>query len=191
MRADLLEILVREKLGLPPEWTAFRWECLPLVSAETTSYVVEGAIQTGYHKWDRRKKHVTLELSVAEADALALAWEMRTGYCPACMGRGEEAASWSVTDGTTWRECGSCSGSGQSPDFPQTPPVRWVETEPLFAKPGECKVEGPRSEKPTIASIQARVRELEEDRDALLEAAENPFRRARRELLQFVGAWVG
>lgn len=179
MRGDLLAILAREKLGRPKEWTVYRWQCLPGGGEDTTGFELEGAIQIGPRKWSKEGRAVVV-FSIEEAQALALQWEQRTGYCVECLGRGQTVARISVTEGTTYRECASCGGTGKSGDFPLNWQP-WVKPEPLFpAKPQAKK-----------SALQARIKDLESDVDALSEQAETPTRRALREIKQFTGAWVG
>lgn len=159
MRGDLLEILAREKLGLPREWTVYRWQVVKR-HGETIGTDLEGALQTGYLKWGKQGK-VALYLSDEEAATLALAWEQRTGYCQRCMGRGETVASCGIS-GTTYRECSVCVGSGKSAAHPEafTP---WKPEPPLFEKP-EKK-----------AKKKKRTGE------------ETPTKRAHRELREYLG----
>jgi len=166
MSGSLLEILAREKLDKPREWTVWRWEAVRR-HGETIGWDLTGSIQTGWSTWGREQE-VALFLSNAEIATLTLAWEQRTGYCPRCQGRGQTVARISAKDGTSWRDCSACAGSGKSATHPEawTP---WVEEPPLFAKRKKVK---------------------RKKRDKAESRTDTPTKRALREIKQFTGAWV-
>jgi len=124
VRINLHEEHARDKYGLPPEWTAAQWECFPGTPGEPTLYVqLIGAVyepvtrgpRKGKPNWDKPiGKKTTAILPVAEHDAWVRAWEQRTGKCSKCVGTGQTIARVSVQDGTEYRTCRTCGGTGRA-----------------------------------------------------------------------------
>lgn len=122
----LLELHARELARMPESWTAFRFECFPHSAdpGEVLYFEVEGAVcppkergkgagQPNYRKMDKATRK-TLTISVAKQEAWETAWEQNTGKCKHCMGKGKVMARWSVTEGTTYKPCSKCEGTGSA-----------------------------------------------------------------------------
>ena len=115
---DLMELCARRKIGMPDTWQAFRWQ------RKGDYIIVTGAVVTetfkrgprkGRPKWSARDPETEMPVTVhdGEFSAFKLAWEAETGLCHRCQGTGKVMKSWSVADGTTYRECDVCSGTGK------------------------------------------------------------------------------
>lgn len=114
---DLMSLQASRLLGIPG-WTAWRFEAV-----EPDSVLLTGAVcpevyksgprkgRTNYKAHDPKTKRM-VALTTDSRRAFALAWEMETGRCSECQGRGETVASCGVS-GTKYRECMACKGSGK------------------------------------------------------------------------------
>lgn len=122
MRGDVLEMMARERLGMPDTWCAYSWACKPGGGSVVTHYVeVVGMIaplktkgkNKGDHNWSAGDKDTekTVYITPAEHAAWCVAWEAKTGRCIECIGTGKVIASISVVNGTTYRECPKCKGT--------------------------------------------------------------------------------
>ena len=58
------------------------------------------------------------EVAAIELDQLAAAWGERTGNCVPCTGSGRQFVRWDHIEGTTWRPCTACAGSGRREGTP-------------------------------------------------------------------------
>ena len=65
-----------------------------------------------WRKKDQSTKRV-IRIQVMEHRAWLTAWEQKNGKCSRCAGTGKTIASVSVREGTTYRTCGACNGSGK------------------------------------------------------------------------------
>jgi len=123
MNGNLLEILAREKAGMPAEWRAFRFECFPKTQ-ETLYYEIEGAVaplkskgaSKGSPNWPKLDAATrrTVVLLVQEAEQRAAEWRERTGICVRCVGKGQLLKSYSRKDGSTFKPCPVCDGTGKA-----------------------------------------------------------------------------
>lgn len=119
----LLEIHAREKAGMGETWNLYHYEHVTL-GGKHVGYELKGAVappklsgkSKGQPNWAKRDMATdrTVGISVADHDAWVDQWEARTGLCRECMGDGKTVASFSVSDGPTYRECGSCQGTGKA-----------------------------------------------------------------------------
>jgi hypothetical protein len=127
MHGGLLEILAREKAGMPETWRVFRWECFPKQEA-TIYYELTGAVvpmktrgpekgEPNWRKLDKATRRVIV-LTVDGAAMMAAEWSKRTGLCIECIGEGKTFTSWSLKDGVTHKPCGECSGTGKAKEAP-------------------------------------------------------------------------
>lgn len=108
---DCLEA-AEAKVGIEG-WKAYRWE-----DCDGDS-IVTGSVPDGTYKFGPRKgqpKFVgegrKVILSKVELEAIATAYEGETGKCWDCKGTGQVWAGWSKTEGTRYRECQRCKGTG-------------------------------------------------------------------------------
>lgn len=111
MRSEHGESVAFRKIDSPEGYTMFSWEILFDESVlyrfafETTK---EGQDQRTWDESRERAVCVTKQEIVAEYHA----YEKRTGNCGNCMGEGKVFASWSASDGTKYKTCDKCGGSG-------------------------------------------------------------------------------
>ena len=120
-RLDMLERCAREKVGFDG-WSVNLFRCMPPETSETLYYHLEGAVcpvrksgpRKGQANWPKRDKSTqhTVIVTPAEYEAWELAWIERTGGCAMCGGTGRLFVRWSKGEGTTWRPCNICDGTG-------------------------------------------------------------------------------
>lgn len=114
----------KEKAGMPDNWHAYAFKCLPEYSRAHEMVEIIGICaplkSKGKHKglpnYKAGDKSTlrTVYLTNAELDAWTLAWEQRTDLCIQCEGTGQEWAGWSAKDGTRYRPCRKCNATGKS-----------------------------------------------------------------------------
>lgn len=66
----------------------------------------------GKRKWAGKLTRVVV--TGAEVDAAMTKYEAETGICAECEGTGRITAGWSATEGTKYRTCGKCGGTGKA-----------------------------------------------------------------------------
>lgn len=127
---NLLTLQARETLNLPEAWSPYEWKCLPeyneklKIRYEPTHYSLTGAVaplitrgpRKGDHNW-RKLDPATLRnfiVSIPEHRAWCLAWEQKHQKCHHCTGSGKTISRVSA-EGTEYRTCARCKGSGQPP----------------------------------------------------------------------------
>lgn len=121
MNAYLLIQMCREQAGLPDTWDWCRLACMPVGGERTLYYELEGGIAPlktrgkykGRKDWKKATHLQTFHVTPAEYSAWEKTWVERTGNCPNCTGEGKTVARISVTEGTTYRECYQCKGTGK------------------------------------------------------------------------------
>ena len=102
------------KLGLVPgfEWYAF--ECIGDDAIKFTGALVTGVVSKGPRKG--RKKYAKESRSVVVTTAEEIVeyhkFEAETGRCGECRGKCQVFASWHHMEGTKYRPCHKCQGSG-------------------------------------------------------------------------------
>ncbi len=122
MNLTIAEEYLRTKHNLPEGFSFYSWECLPHDGnpfyVQFKGCVPAGVYKSGPRKGSHRYKEGTdkrvLNLPCAEYDQEEIAWTQRTGKCPKCLGEGKRVASSSVKDGTTYRPCRDCTGTGKA-----------------------------------------------------------------------------
>jgi hypothetical protein len=121
MTAALLVEHAREMVGLGGDWDFYKLECLGN-PGQTIGYQITGAIaplvtrgkRKGRRNWEAKDKATIRSVCIAKTDHEQWLdqWEHRTGKCANCDGSGQTLASCSVIDGTTYRPCSKCGGTG-------------------------------------------------------------------------------
>lgn len=122
MSGYLIEIHAREKAGMPDTWRSWLWERVGPPEAPYPFIRLTGAVvplltrgpRKGKPNWRRKDKATERVVTITpdEHDAWATAWQARTGKCRDCMGEGRRPWSSSARDGTTYRSCKACEGTG-------------------------------------------------------------------------------
>jgi hypothetical protein len=103
-----------EKAGIEG-WKPFRYEMIG-----TTDTIMTGGVprvltrgpNKGRLKWDRPYSQVAV--TKAEIDIVMARYEAETGNCAECEGSRRAVAGWSATEGTKYRTCGKCRGTGKA-----------------------------------------------------------------------------
>jgi hypothetical protein len=98
-----------------PGWEAFKWE----VAGEDS--IVEGSVSQGTYRSGPRKGQPKLArpgtkvvVTKSELQAAAVAYEAETGKCWDCKGTGQVMKRWSAAEGTSYKTCPRCKGSGEA-----------------------------------------------------------------------------
>ena len=128
---ELLDECAREKAGMGDEWSPYSYKCLPEHPQESELVEVIGAVaplktrgkSKGSRNWDKmdRATKRTVYITFKEHAEWVKAWEVKTGKCATCRGAGNEWCGWSVTEGSRYKECTKCHGSGNAEVDAQIP----------------------------------------------------------------------
>ncbi len=70
--------------------------------------------KNGRPRWGPKKSLTTVAISKRDIADEEERFEKETGKCAACEGKGEVVYSFSVTEGTKYRQCDKCKGSGKA-----------------------------------------------------------------------------
>ncbi|WP_262027100.1 hypothetical protein [Microvirga sp. Mcv34] len=117
---DFWSIHAREKLGLPDDWRWYRLEAKGENITVVTGAVCHEVYKAGKHKgqinWAKRDKETDIPVPIRrdEHKAWLLSWECRSGECHVCHGNGQQSVGWSLKDGSKYRTCTRCNGTGAS-----------------------------------------------------------------------------
>jgi hypothetical protein len=97
-----------------PGWKATKWQ------AGGGDSIVTGSVPVGTYSRGPRKGEpkftgpsTMVVVTRAELETAATAYEAETGRCWNCKGTGQVVRKISVTEGTTYRPCARCGGSGE------------------------------------------------------------------------------
>lgn len=112
-----------ELLGLPADWQNYSWSLVgppkAWVGIEVKGGVYRHKITRGPRKGfpDFKKpepgSEITLTLGILQHEAWRLQWEVETGLCHGCQGRGITVRSAGVS-GIFHRACQRCDGTGNA-----------------------------------------------------------------------------
>lgn len=114
---DIHAIAARAVHGLPADWQPRIYGCL-----DRDQFYLRGAVPIGTYSRGPRKGRPKwpplgqLDLVVITADEVKQAricWENETGLCSHCGGSGQQVKSTGI-NGTTYRECDACDGTGKA-----------------------------------------------------------------------------
>ena len=104
--------LAEAKSGIPG-WKATKWQ------AAGQDSIVSGSVPVGTYSRGPRKgqpkfkgKDTMVVVTRAEKKAAAIAYETETGHCWNCKGAGQVVRKIGGPEGTTYRACTRCGGSG-------------------------------------------------------------------------------
>ena len=111
-----------EQGPLPAGWRIFKWEAL---MDRDNNTLLTGAVappklsgkNKGYPNWSKRDKATerTFVVSTAARRAAEAHHEVTTGDCSACHGNGTAWCGWSREEGSRYRHCKRCNGTGVAP----------------------------------------------------------------------------
>lgn len=119
-----IESYARKRYGLPDEWACFKLERVGggkpdgWFATNITGAIPGGLITIGKRKGEKnwrlpRTRQMTVTVTDAEYDDYLHSWEMETGRCYNCGGKGEKWAGFNK-DGPIVRQCGRCHGTGEA-----------------------------------------------------------------------------
>lgn len=107
--------------SLPENFEFFHWEivqrepsCITLFEGGMCRIIQRGK-RAGSKCWKGRDKSIdrTFYITSEQAQEMEEKWAKRTGLCPNCAGKGRRAIAWSATEGTKYKPCEKCNGTGK------------------------------------------------------------------------------
>lgn len=120
-----LDTIARRKVSGPDGWEVCGWERI----GGGNDLVVEGGVprllKSGPKKGKKTWRDVPVQKAVVTSDELKAEharYEAETGNCGDCYGKGEVFASWDHVEGTKYRKCERCGGTGERPNVRAKPP---------------------------------------------------------------------
>ena len=118
----MCELAARRRGGLGEDWTIFSAEVLPHGWNPQAAKVYRVGIgiarpitrgpRKGQPTWDGPRREDWIPESDLEAEART--YERETGNCCSCLGDGKELVRWSVDEGSEYRPCRDCNGTGKA-----------------------------------------------------------------------------
>ncbi len=120
VRVDWWNMTAHRMNALPEGW---RWFAIDAHDKPEDFVELQGAVPIGVAKsgkrkgepiWPPRKECQKLWIRIGDRDETMRLWEVETGKCSPCSGIGTEWAGWSATEGSRFRECRKCSGTGKA-----------------------------------------------------------------------------
>lgn len=116
------EAVGRRRLGnLPMTWSAYEFRMMGDGKDRThcmMHFAPHRLKKSGKHKgqktWDVKQRRQVL-VSTSEKEAEERRFEAEDDRCYVCYGDGQEFGSWSVENGTRYRQCKRCGGTGKPP----------------------------------------------------------------------------
>lgn len=97
------------------------WEPFYYKRIGTDGILIKGGIprllikgpRKGNKTWDR-KDSTSVVVTDSEIKAEEKRYSEETGNCAECCGEGKTVSSWSITDGTKYKPCKPCAGTGKN-----------------------------------------------------------------------------
>lgn len=115
-RPDQWNLTAHRVYGKPKEWA---WCSLDAMDVPPGFVKVTGAVPSGVVKSGARKGRPkfpkeleTIWMKHSDIAGVKADWERETGRCCECWGTGGTVVSASVSEGTRYRRCRKCGGSG-------------------------------------------------------------------------------
>lgn len=127
MKAPDFYNMIAVERGMPKGWQWYALKALgdPSVTPrEHAAALVTGGVPGERYKSGKRKGEVNwakctnrgeLVITFRDYDERAVRWEHETGNCKTCGGDGQEWSGWSAGEGSRYRECTRCKGTGKAP----------------------------------------------------------------------------
>ena len=133
---DFHAMAARQVHGLPDDWEPCVYRALlssistigysptGAVLVETIGYSLTGAVPVGVitrgprkgrPKWPPRSQMREVIITPTHVAAATAEWVAATGLCPRCGGEGRIAWRVSTANGTEYRPCKACGGTGKAP----------------------------------------------------------------------------
>ena len=123
-RPDVLTMIGRKKLNLAEPWSHCGWKRMDpdrwIVRMAQERILTRGP-RKGKPTWEGEVKEVFINES--EVKAAELAWEKETGKCQNCGGDGQAWAGWHHINGTSYKTCRRCDGTGMAKLNPELIPA--------------------------------------------------------------------
>lgn len=120
-RLNLLDMQAAELAGMGPEWRPFKYE---MVDGTSPGCLLDGAVapifvrgkRKGYRNWKKKDPATVRRIFISPGDRMTyeVNWSKETGLCSVCVGTGEVFQSWRKDEGTTYKSCKVCDGTGKS-----------------------------------------------------------------------------
>lgn len=118
---NFMESAAREKVNMPETWHA------SIFARKLDGFLITGAVcdevyksgpRKGEPKWATRDKNTEIPVYITrkELDDYQSRWETQTGLCGECKGRGEVFYRWTKEDGSFYKPCPKCGGTGSKPE---------------------------------------------------------------------------
>jgi len=112
----------KDKLRADPSFDFFKFEVIEdgmLLEGSLTKIITKGKNKgdVKYLPEGCRKTFITRDETVAWCEK----YEKETGNCAQCFGKSKVMKSWSAKDGTEYRPCRKCGGTGKSTGSNQQP----------------------------------------------------------------------
>lgn len=125
-RVSLMDELAKSLAGMGPDWQPFRYEAIrgndnPIMIVGAVAPVFTRGKNKGRRDWKRRdvSSERTVVIMGEERRRFEVQWSESTGLCPSCVGHGDVARGWSITDGTRYETCKRCNGTGKRAEASQ------------------------------------------------------------------------
>lgn len=108
------EVVANRKLGDVPGFQWYRFECVGDDAIVFTGAIVVGTVTKGPRKGRPKYAKETRSVVVTDAEEHAeyRRFESETGKCGTCLGKGRVCCGWHHIEGTKYRDCSKCHGSG-------------------------------------------------------------------------------
>jgi hypothetical protein len=114
---DFPELIIKKRENLPDNWRVYNYRWLDSRVMEVTGAVAPLYVRgpkKGRINWSKKDKDTvrTFILLATELEEGIARREKETGKCHACEGTGMRVFGWSKAEGTKYKTCDLCKGSG-------------------------------------------------------------------------------